>query len=101
GLSHRGNIEWIDVTRESARLIEWGLSSTEAMARFHVMDGEGRFHVGADGFLLLWSHLAGYRYLAAFCTAARVQPLLRWVYEHFARWHFRRRCPGGQCGINT
>ncbi|MGI9214000.1 MAG: thiol-disulfide oxidoreductase DCC family protein, partial [Methylococcaceae bacterium] len=39
GLSHRGNIEWIDVTRESARLIEWGLSSTEAMARFHVMDG--------------------------------------------------------------
>lgn len=101
GLAHRGTIDWIDVTRESAPWDEWGLSPKEAMARFHVMDGDGRFHVGADGFLLLWSRLAGYRYLAAFCVVVRVRPLLRWAYERFARWHYQRRCPDGQCGIKT
>jgi predicted DCC family thiol-disulfide oxidoreductase YuxK len=95
----QADITWIDVTRQAERLPEYGLSQAEAMARFHVMDGSRMFHRGADGFLLLWSRLPGYRHLANACKMCHIQPLLRWVYEHFARWHFRRRCPEGHCTL--
>lgn len=98
-LARDRDILWLDVTREPETLARHGLSLTEALARFHVMDQDGAFHRGADGFILLWSQLPGYRYLAALCTRCHLQPMLRFIYERFARWHFRRRCPEGQCGI--
>lgn len=94
-------LEWIDVTLEPERLVTHEIPLLDAMAEFHVMDETGQFHKGADGFLLLWSTLPYYRYLAAFFHQLHLEPLLRDWYTRFARWHFRRRCPNNRCRINT
>lgn len=90
-------IDWIDVTREPEKLTDFNINATAALAEFHVLDETRRLHKGADGFLLLWSALPYYRRLSSVCQALRIQPLMRWLYARFARWHFRRRCAAGAC----
>jgi predicted DCC family thiol-disulfide oxidoreductase YuxK len=94
-------IVWVDVTREPQRIEAFDIRPVEAMAEFHVMDDRRHFAKGADGFLLLWSALPYYRRLSQLCRLIRFERPLRWFYWHFARWHFRRRCAGGACAINT
>lgn len=90
-------IRWLDITRENGALEEHGLEYEAAMRRFHVLDDTGRFHVGAHGFVILWSYLPYYRYLAMLVRSLSAVPLLDRVYVRFADWHFGRRCSGGVC----
>ena len=92
-------VVWLDVTQPDAPLDAYGIRYTDAMARFHVLDAEGRWHVGIRGFLRLWQVLPGYRWLAVFIAAVPgMTPLMHWLYERFAAWHFRRRCTRESCG---
>jgi predicted DCC family thiol-disulfide oxidoreductase YuxK len=94
-------IDWVDVTRDQGSLLANHIGLANALAEFHVLDIEGRVHKGADGFLLLWSALPYYRVLPLLCRWLHVQPWLRKLYAHFARWHFRRRCADGACSIDS
>lgn len=91
-------IDWLDVSAEGGPLPE-GVNREDAMAQFHVLDGAGRWHIGADGFIALWQALPYYRWLAWVCLRLRLLPLLRRLYGPFARWHYRRRCAAGVCGL--
>lgn len=91
-------IQWLDLTKEAEKLErEFGIQPLDALAQFHVMDGNRQWHKGADGFVLLWQALPYYRWLARFCIATHLLPLLRWGYAHFAAGHFKRRCAQGVC----
>lgn len=98
-LAGRVPIRWLDITRGEADLQGYGLTREQAMAEFHVFDEAGRLHKGADGFVALWGALPYYRWLARVCRGLRLLPLMRRAYARFARWHFRRRCAGGACGL--
>jgi len=96
----RGSAElnWIDVSRPSPELDAYGLGQASAMARFHVLDENGRWQTGAWGFAELWSHLPAYRWAATLVRRLRLLPLLDAAYTRFARWRLRGRCLQASCG---
>jgi predicted DCC family thiol-disulfide oxidoreductase YuxK len=69
------------------------------MASFHVRDGQGRLHQGAAAFVVLWSHLPGYRWLAVLVRSMHLTGPLQAVYRRWAAWRLRRRCRDGQCRV--
>lgn len=93
-------IQWIDITRDGSALEAYGLTYENALRRFHVRSVEGDLQVGAEGFICLWTVLPGYRFLARFLKATRMNPLLGALYERFAEWHYRRRCAQGACQVS-
>lgn len=92
-------IAWVDIAPPDADPARYGVSRLDALRVFHVIDADGLAHRGARGFLALWAALPRYRWLARACRALRAEPLLDWLYRHFARWHFARRCRDGVCGL--
>jgi predicted DCC family thiol-disulfide oxidoreductase YuxK len=91
------DLVWVDVNQASSHIDDFGLSRSAAMARFHVLDKNGRWQTGAWGFAELWSHLAAYRWLAGFVRTLRLLPLLDAVYRRFAQQRLRSRCPSSGC----
>jgi len=59
------------------------------------------FYHGAWAFAELWSHLPGYRWIAAALRRSRTLPLLDRCYALFARWRLRRLCASGACSRMT
>lgn len=91
-------LTWIDISREPDLEGRFGVRPETAMARFHVRGVQGHWLTGAPAFAELWSHLAGYRLLAAGVRRLRLLPMLDLAYAGFARWRLRRRhCQGGVC----
>jgi len=90
-------IEWVDITRDSVRLREHGLSLDQAMARFHVLQSDGAWQTGAYGFAALWQRLPALRWLALILQRLRLLPVADWLYTRFARHRLKRRCNGAVC----
>jgi len=91
------SIRWVDVTCDDQALIDLGVSREAAMRRFHVRDAAGQWYTGAAGFVLLWSQLPAYAWLARLITRLRLLPLLERGYELFLRWRARRDCDSKTC----
>jgi predicted DCC family thiol-disulfide oxidoreductase YuxK len=54
-------LEFVDVSRTDGQIAE-GLSRDQAMARFHVIDGNGNLVSGGRAFATLWLTLPGWRW---------------------------------------
>jgi predicted DCC family thiol-disulfide oxidoreductase YuxK len=85
-------LRWVDASRDGEAVEALGITQEDALARFHVCDTDGNWHVGAPGFVLLWSKLHPYVYLARMVRVLHLLPLMEWGYERFLRWRGRRRC---------
>lgn len=94
-------VDWVDITAADSLQARYGISPEVAMARFHVRDPQGCWQTGARGFVELWSHLAAYRWLAAFLRSLRLTGILDFAYTAFARWRMRRRCKDQSCATET
>jgi len=94
-----GSLLWVDITREPLRVRSYGLTVEQAMQRFHVLDGLGRWKTGVEAFLELWSHLRYYRWLASLLRALRLARPLEVIYRRWAGWRLRQRCKDMQCGL--
>jgi predicted DCC family thiol-disulfide oxidoreductase YuxK len=95
-----GALQLVDVSHPSQALPE-GLSQPQAMARFHVLDAQGRLLSGAEAFVQVWASLPRWRWLA---KLARVPgalwvmergyrgflPLRPWISKRLAAWQHRR-----------
>ena len=90
---------WVDISREATRLGRYGLTVEQAMRRFHVLDGHGRWRTGVAAFVELWSHLPYYRRLASLVKALRLGGPLEHVYRRWAEWRLRRQCRDQHCGV--
>ena len=77
---------WVDVSRTDDGEVTPGLTKAQAMARFHVLDADGRLVSGGVAFARLWEALPGFR---LFGRLFRVRPLA-WVldraYDAFLRF---------------
>ncbi|MEJ2212714.1 MAG: DUF393 domain-containing protein [Gammaproteobacteria bacterium] len=85
-------ITWLDISREVTVLEKFNLSYDAAMRQFHVLSPQGQFHVGAYGFVYLWSFLKPYRLLSQLLTRLRLVKPLNWLYLKFADWRIRDKC---------
>lgn len=93
------NIVWVDAANNAEVLDKHGLSKDAAMARFHVLDKNGKWQTGAFGFAEMWSQLSAYRWVAALVTRLRLLPLMDKIYVRFAQWRLRRQCSDDACGV--
>ena len=90
-------IEWIDIFSDQFNPSLHQLSPQQAMAYLHVRDSFGQWQKGAYGFVEIWRHLPGYRWLGKVLEALRLVAVTDWVYARFASWRLRRRCQNGAC----
>jgi len=88
---------WVDAARESETLANYGLDLQHAMAELHVLDSAGQWHRGVDAFLVIWTHLPAYRWLARLVSALGLLTPLGFAYRRFAAWRYRRRCSTDGC----
>jgi predicted DCC family thiol-disulfide oxidoreductase YuxK len=91
-LDRKQSVLWVDITRQSKTLALYGVSHTAAMQRFHVLNIEGKWQIGAWGFVEMWSQLPGYRWLAKAIRWINAESLLDRVYVGFAKWRAKHRC---------
>jgi len=98
-LDRAGAVDWVDLLAAPQRLRQAGLDTRRAMARLHVIDGDGRLLSGVPGFVAIWRRLPYYRHLARIVTALGLLRPLDWAYDHFAARRFRSRCKSGVCGL--
>ena len=96
-LDTAGRLQWIDAADTTVSLADYGLTHEQAMAELHVMDTAGHWQRGIDAFVLIWSCLPAYRWLARLVIATRLRRPLAFAYRHFARWRYRRRCNADGC----
>ncbi len=92
-------LRWVDITREPARVVRYGLTVEQAMRRFHVLDRFGCWQTGVSAFLELWSHLPYYRWMACVVRVLRLRRPLELLYRRWADWRLWRRCDGRACGL--
>lgn len=88
-------IRWVDFTRAPESLLEYGITYDNAMQQLHAVNLAGEVVLGIDSFLLIWSHLGRYRFLAAVIEAFRLKKPLNRGYNGFARWRYKQRCDDG------
>lgn len=94
-------VVWVDGRQDLETLERLQISQAEAMRRFHVRDRAGQWSTGAAAFVLLWSQLGGYRWLARSVKMLRLLPLMEKTYTLFLAWRNRRSCDASVCGSPT
>ena len=96
-LDYHRKIQFIDITKDQTLLTALGVTYHSAQRRLHVLTSQGLLTDGAYAFAALWRNLPYYRRLAGLLYSLRLLGALDRLYEVFARWRYRQRCPGGAC----
>ena len=107
-LNSQQRLRFVDITATDFQPQHYGKSQDEFMAKMHVRDGQGRYFVGVDGFLLIWQAFPGsslYRWLAALAGLPGLNLLVRFGYTVFARYRNllpkkSGACDSGSCNLN-
>jgi predicted DCC family thiol-disulfide oxidoreductase YuxK len=96
--SGASELNWLDISQSTSELKHYDLDYDQAMRRFHVLSPEGQFHVGAYGFVYLWSFLKPYRFISLLLTRLKLVKPLNWFYLKFAHWRIKDKCDES-CGL--
>lgn len=75
------NFEWTDVSATGDGSVAPDLCQADAMARFHVRDGDGRLISGAAAFARLWTGIQGFGWLGRMAGWPGVRQLLELAYR--------------------
>ncbi|WP_331350990.1 DUF393 domain-containing protein [Cellvibrio sp. UBA7671] len=89
-------IDWIDLRSQRQLAESMGAEFEAAMELLHVLDAQGKMHIGLAGHLVMWSYLPGYRHLA---RLLRKYPRLAAQCDRFYRLFTRLR-PGALSRID-
>lgn len=74
-------IDWVDVSDNSFCMTD--LSCTEAMARFHVRDEDGKLYDGGTAFARLWKELPAFKWIGAVLVLPGFRHVLDVAYNLF------------------
>jgi predicted DCC family thiol-disulfide oxidoreductase YuxK len=75
-------VRWLDLAADPEALARFGIDRAGARRRLHVLDEEGRLHVGIDAFILIWQRMPRYRWLGRVVGARPLRPVAAAVYDH-------------------
>ena len=85
GLPSNQPLAFVDVSNTAVALPP-GTDRASLLARFHVLQADGRLADGARGFVALWAALPGWRWVARLAALPGVTPLMELGYRAFLRW---------------
>src|SRR3954471_19034887 len=77
--------EWIDVHNHADAVKQIGAEREFVRERLHVVDAEGRLHVGADAVRVLMEQTRGERWLGRLMALPLIRPVSGWCYNRFAK----------------
>lgn len=83
-------IEWVDITQNPSILEPYGVSYKTALEALHCLDQNGKFHLGVDGFVLIWHHIPSWKWASVVIRFPIVYSLAKLGYKLFAIWRFNR-----------
>lgn len=75
------DFDWTDVSNICDGMAAPDLCQADAMARFHVRDGDGRLMSGAAAFARLWSGIAGFAWLGRVAAWPGLRHVLEAAYR--------------------
>ena len=81
------NLEWIDITNNDEALKLTSKSQEELLRRLHVID-DGKVIGGAKAFVLIWSKIPKYNFLAKIFSIKPLFILFHYGYEIVAYFLF-------------
>jgi len=81
------NLEWVDITNNEEALKLTSKSQAELLRRLHVIDN-GRVIGGAKAFILIWSKIPKYNFLAKIFSFKPLFILFHYGYEIVAYFLF-------------
>jgi len=85
----KNRFEWIDILSQPDRVRVAGLSLTEAMKGFYVIDDQGKKQRGVAAFCVIWAALPGWKLLAMVMRLPGVYHMACLGYCCFAWARFR------------
>jgi predicted DCC family thiol-disulfide oxidoreductase YuxK len=56
----------------------------------HAIDADGKWHAGADAFILIWRQINSWRILAMVVSLPIIRQIANVVYRLWAAWRFKR-----------
>ena len=83
----RQNLEWIDITNNDEALKITSKSQEELLRRLHVID-DGKVIGGAKAFIIIWSKIPKYNFLAKILSFKPLFFLFHYAYEFVAYFLF-------------
>jgi predicted DCC family thiol-disulfide oxidoreductase YuxK len=89
-IAPQGLFDWHDITLHSDALERLGISYVDALKQLHARDDQGTMHIGVDAFLLIWSVLPRWRWLARIVKMPLIYSTAHFLYRIFANWRFNR-----------
>lgn len=78
-------VTWLDVSAMETAEVSPGLSKDQALARFHVLDPNGKLLSGGAAFAQLWRVLPAFRLLGRIGQKALPAWVLKHAYDGFLR----------------
>ena len=81
------NLEWIDITNNDDALKLTSKSQKELLRRLHVID-DGKVIGGAKAFVVIWSKIPKYNFLAKIFSTKPLFFLFHYIYEFVAYFLF-------------
>ena len=81
------NLEWIDITSNTQALKETSKSSAELLRRLHVIEN-GEVIGGAKAFVIIWSKIPKYKFLAKIFSFKPLFIIFHYFYEFVAYFLF-------------
>ena len=81
------NLEWVDITNNEEALKLTSKSQEELLRRLHVID-DGKVIGGAKAFIIIWSKIPKYNFLAKVFSIKPLFFLFHYVYEFVAYFLF-------------
>ena len=90
-IAPNGIFDWQDVTEVSPkRLKSEGLTLSEGLRLLHAKDKNGEVRIGVDAFILIWSQLNRWRFLAKIVSLPGIHHIAGASYNFFANWRFNK-----------
>ena len=81
------NLEWVDITNNQEAKNLTSKSSAELLRRLHVIDN-GKVIGGAEAFVIIWSKIPKYRFLAKIFSFKPFFIIFHYLYEFVAYFLF-------------
>jgi len=81
------NLEWIDITNNDEALKITSKSQEELLRRLHIID-DGKVIGGAKAFIVIWSKIPKYNFLAKIFSIKPLYILFHYGYEVVAYFLF-------------
>lgn len=74
-------LAWCDLSRDAYIAERLGLDREAMKRRLHVVDRQGRLHIGVAAFAAIWRELPRYRWAARLIQLPLIRPLSAFFYD--------------------